>query len=180
MSSEIVCTHLSKFPDIDPSAFVVEGAALLGDVRIGPDSSIWYQCVLRADIESIEIGRGTNIQDATVIHLASDRGTKVGDYVTVGHRALLHACTIEDEVLVGMGAILMDGSVIGRECIVAAGSLVTKGFEAPAGSLVMGSPARVVRPLQAEERAGIRHWAEKYIEVSREHRAKCEATRREG
>ncbi|MEM6278157.1 MAG: gamma carbonic anhydrase family protein, partial [Verrucomicrobiota bacterium] len=147
MNPDPVCTHLSKSPNIHPSAFVAPGADILGDVTLGPRSSVWFQCVLRADIQRIEIGEGSNIQDGTVVHLASDLGTSVGRYVTVGHKALLHACEIGDEVLVGMGAIIMDGAIIGEKCIVAAGTLVTKGFEAPPGSLVMGSPGRIVRSL---------------------------------
>jgi carbonic anhydrase/acetyltransferase-like protein (isoleucine patch superfamily) len=171
MNSKPVCTHLGFSPDIPTSVFIAPGANILGDVTLGERASVWYQCVLRADISPIEIGEGTNIQDGTVIHMASDRGTKVGSFTTVGHKALLHACTIGDEVLVGMGAIVMDGAVIGSRSIVAAGSLVTKGFQAPEGSLVMGSPAKVVRALSAEEQSGLRHWAEKYIEVASEHRA---------
>ncbi len=170
MNPHSICTHLAIKPNIHPSAFVAPGADVMGDVVLGEDSSVWYQCVLRADIQRIEIGEGSNIQDGTVIHLASDLGTRVGRLVTVGHKAMLHACDIEDEVLIGMGAIVMDGAKIGRRSIVAAGTLVTKGFEAPEGSLVMGSPGRVVRSLSEEEQGGIRHWAEKYIQVSREHR----------
>jgi carbonic anhydrase/acetyltransferase-like protein (isoleucine patch superfamily) len=146
----------------------------MGDVILGEDSSVWYQCVLRADIERIVIGPGTNIQDGTIIHMASDVGTEVGSLVTVGHRALLHACTVDDEVLVGMGAILMDGVRVGARSIVAAGSLLTGGTEIPAGSLVMGSPGKVVRALSREEQLGIRHWAEKYVQVAREHREALE------
>ena len=175
MNTNPVCTHLSKVPDIDPTAFVAPGANVMGDVTMAENSSVWFQCVLRADIQSIVIGEGSNIQDGTVIHLASDLGTTVGRYVTVGHKAMLHACEIGDEVLIGMGAIIMDGAMIGSRSIVAAGSLVTKGFQAPAGSLVMGAPARVVRALREEEQLGIRNWAEKYIKVSREHREHLEA-----
>jgi carbonic anhydrase/acetyltransferase-like protein (isoleucine patch superfamily) len=165
-----ICTHLDKNPDIHDSVWIAPGAIILGDVSIGEQASIWYQCVLRADIQSISIGAGTNIQDGTVIHLASDLGTSVGSYTTVGHKALLHACEVDDEVLVGMGAIIMDGARIGARSIVAAGSLVTKGTEVPPGSLVMGSPAKVVRSLNLDEQKNIRSWAEKYIQVSKEHR----------
>ncbi|MEM7601627.1 MAG: gamma carbonic anhydrase family protein [Verrucomicrobiota bacterium] len=170
MNPYSICTHLSKKPNIHKTAFVAPGASVMGDVFLGEDSSVWYQCVLRADIQRIEVGEGSNIQDGTVIHLASDIGTRIGSYVTVGHKAMLHACDIDDEVLVGMGAIVMDGAKIGARSIVAAGTLVTKGFEAPEGSLVMGSPGRVIRVLGESEQQGIRHWAEKYIQVSREHR----------
>ncbi len=166
----MVCTHLSTSPSIDPTAYVAPGATLLGDVSLGPESSVWYQTVLRADIEKIQIGTGSNIQDGTVIHMASDRGTIVGDYVTVGHKALLHACTIGDETLIGMGAIVMDEAEIGAQCIVGAGSVVTRGFVAPAGSLVLGSPAKVVRPLSQGERDDLKGWALKYIQVAKEHR----------
>lgn len=167
-----VCPFLSEIPRIDESAFVAPGSVVLGAVSLGPESSVWYGSVLRADIERIRIGRGSNLQDGTIVHLASDRGTVVGDYVTCGHRCLLHACTVGDEVLVGMGATLMDGVEVGARSIIGAGALVTKGQLIPPGSLVMGSPARVVRPLTGDEQSGIRHWAEKYIHVAREHRAR--------
>lgn len=170
MHQKSICTHLFKTPDIHPAAYVAPGAVVLGDVTLGDRASVWYQCVLRADIQRIIIGEGTNIQDGSVIHLASDLGTTVGSYVTVGHKALLHACEVEDEILVGMGAIIMDGARIGARSMVAAGSLVTKGMRVPTGSLVMGSPARVVRSLSLEEQGGIRHWAEKYIAVAAAHR----------
>ena len=170
MESETVATHLTKSPIIHETAFVAPGANVLGAVTLGQDASVWYQVVLRADIESIEIGEGSNIQDGSVVHLASDEGTRVGSFTTVGHKVILHACDVGDEVLVGMGAIVMDGARIGSRCLIAAGSLVSKGFEAPAGSLVMGSPARVVRSLSQEEQVGLRSWAEKYIRVAREHR----------
>lgn len=174
MAPSRVCTHLSRNPDIATSAFVAPGAVVTGDVTLGEQSSVWYQCVLRADIEAIEIGPGSNIQDGTVIHLASDHGTKVGAYTTVGHKALLHACSIGDEVLVGMGSIVMDGAVVGDRSLVAAGSLITKGLHIPSGSLVVGSPARVVRSLGQREQRELRGWAEKYIRVAEEHRVHLE------
>tara|TARA_R110002096_G_scaffold33146_27_gene95942 strand:+ start:479 stop:1033 length:555 start_codon:yes stop_codon:yes gene_type:complete len=171
MNSEPVCNYLPNSPNIHPDSYVAPGAVVLGDVTIGAYASVWYQCVLRADIQKIQIGEGSNIQDATVIHLASDQGTRVGDYVTVGHRALLHACEIEDEVLIGMGAIVMDGARVGARSIVAAGSVVTKGMEVPPGSLVVGMPGKVVKSLSLNEQGNIKSWAEKYIRVSSEHRA---------
>lgn len=167
----MICTHLSKKPNLADDVFIAPGADIVGDVTIGSKSSVWHQCVLRADIESIVIGEGSNIQDGTVIHMASDLGTCVGNHVTVGHKALLHACHIEDECLIGMGAIIMDASVIGSQSIVGAGSLVTKGTKIPEGSLVMGSPAKVVRTLSTTERNEIKKWAEKYIKVASEHSA---------
>ncbi|MEM7697341.1 MAG: gamma carbonic anhydrase family protein, partial [Verrucomicrobiota bacterium] len=140
---DLVCTHLSISPTIDSTAYVAPQTTILGDVRIGPKASIWYQSVLRADIESIAIGEGSNVQDGSIIHLASDLGTSVGSYVTVGHRAMLHACRIGDECLIGMGAIVMDGAEIGPRCLVAAGALVPKGVKVPEGSLLIGSPAQI-------------------------------------
>lgn len=167
-----VCPHLFSDPDIHPTAWVAPGADVMGGVVLGANSSVWYGCVLRADIQRIVIGEGTNLQDGTIVHLASELGTSVGAYATVGHRALLHACEIGDEVLVGMGAIVMDGAKVGARSIVAAGSLVPKGREIPPGSLAMGSPAKVVRTLGLEEQRELRSWAEKYIRVAAEHRAR--------
>jgi len=165
----MICSHLKLQPKIAYDAFIAPGATVLGDVTIGPKSSIWYQCVLRADIEKIVIGEGSNIQDGSIIHMASDRGTVVGDFVTVGHKALLHASTIGAETLVGMGAIVMDGAEIGNQSIVGAGSLIPRGKVFPDGSLIVGSPAKLVKKLDREERLEIRKWALKYIEVAREH-----------
>ncbi len=171
MMTSPVCSHLPRHPDIHPSAWVAPGSAVMGDVVLGELASVWYQCVLRADIQRIVVGPGTNVQDGTIVHLASDLGTVVGAYATIGHRALLHACEIGDEVLVGMGAIVMDGAKVGDRSIVAAGSLVPKGREIPPGSLAIGSPAKVVRALGLDEQRSIRGWAEKYIRVAAEHRA---------
>jgi carbonic anhydrase/acetyltransferase-like protein (isoleucine patch superfamily) len=158
-------------PAIDPSAFVAPGAVVIGDVTLGEESSVWYNTVLRGDINEIKIGAHSNIQDGTVVHLADDYGAYVGEYVTVGHKALIHACKIDDEVLVGMGAIILDGAEIGARSIIGAGALVTKGKKIPPGSLVMGSPAKVVRALDETEQLAIKHWAEKYVEVAKKHRA---------
>jgi len=164
-----VCTHLKASPEAHPTSFVAPDARLIGDVSLAANTSVWYQCVLRADIEKIVIGPSSNIQDGTVIHLSSDMGTTVGQFVTCGHKALLHACSIDDEVLIGMGSIIMDGVEVGARSIVGAGSLVTAGTIIPPGSLVLGSPACVVRALDDEEQKSIRHWAEKYVQVSKEH-----------
>ncbi len=169
MATAKICSHIDKKPNIDKTSFVAPGAVVIGDVELGAHSSVWYQTVLRADIQRIVVGEGSNIQDGVVIHLASDRGTTVGKYVTVGHKALLHACVIEDEVLVGMGAIVMDGAVVGARSIVGAGTLIPPGKIIPPGSLVVGSPGRVVRVLSGAEQEAIRGWAEKYISVAREH-----------
>lgn len=166
--------YLDSSPTIDASAFVAPGADLIGDVTLAEESSVWFQTVLRADINRIVIGPRSNIQDGAVIHLADDFGTHVGELVTVGHKAILHACTIGDEVLVGMGAIVLDGAEIGPRSIIGAGALVTGGKKFPGGSLILGSPAKVVRTLSLDEQAGIKVWAEKYVALSRAYRERLE------
>ena len=166
---ERLARHLGKKPDVVRAAFVAPNATVIGNVTLGPLSSVWYGAVLRGDIHSIEIGEGSNIQDLAVVHLADDYGVKVGNYTTVGHSAIIHACTIGDECLIGMGATILDGAVIGDHCIVGANSLVTQRFVAPAGSMILGSPAKVVRPLKESELIGLRAWAEKYVEVAKAH-----------
>src|SRR3954471_2785141 len=164
--------HLGVKPDTARAAFVAKNATVVGNVKLGPDSSVWYGCVLRGDINTIEIGEGTNIQDLTLVHLANDLGASVGRYCTVGHRAIIHACEIGNECLIGMGATVLDGAVIGDRCIVGANALVTQRFIAPPGSMILGAPAKVVRPLRDDEQRALRHWAEKYIVVARAHAAK--------
>ena len=162
--------HLDAAPALHPSAFVAPGAAVIGDVTLGEESSVWFQAVLRGDLNRIVIGPRSNVQDGAVVHLADELGTTVGELVTVGHKAILHACTVADEVLVGMGAIILDGAEIGARSIIGAGALVTGGKKIPPGSLVLGSPAKVVRTLSSEEQAGIRVWAEKYVDLARAYR----------
>ena len=157
-------------PQIDPTAYVAAQAVVIGDVRIAAHASVWPMAVLRGDINFIEIGEGSNIQDGSIIHLADDLPTRVGKLVTVGHRAILHACTVEDECLIGMGATILDGTVIGKGSIVGAHALVTKGMQVPPGSLVMGTPAKVVRPLRPEEITDIRTWADHYIALAPLHK----------
>lgn len=163
---------LGKDPQIDPTSYVARGAIVIGDVRVGPRASIWHNCVLRGDINSIEIGEGSNIQDGTMVHLADNFGVKVGKHVTVGHAAMIHACTIGDECLIGMQATILDGAEIGEQSIIGAHSLVTNGTKIPPGSLAVGVPAKVIKQLSPEERAKIRTWAEKYEKVSAFHKAK--------
>jgi carbonic anhydrase/acetyltransferase-like protein (isoleucine patch superfamily) len=151
-------------PKLGAGVYIAKSAAVLGDVRIGDHSSIWYNATVRGDINYIEIGRGTNIQDNAVLHLADEFPCILGDYVTVGHSAVVHACTIGNEVLIGMGAIVLDGAVVGEQCLIGAKALVTQGTNIPAGSLVLGAPARVMRKLTPEERAGLKTWADKYVE----------------
>lgn len=166
---ERLTRHLGREPDTARAAFVAANATVIGDVTLGAHSSVWYGCVLRGDINSIVIGEGTNVQDGTVVHLADDFGVQVGNFTTIGHAAIIHACTIGHECLIGMGATVLDGAQIGDQCIVGANALVTRGFVAPPGSMVLGAPAKVVRALSDAERQALRGWADKYIEVSRAH-----------
>jgi carbonic anhydrase/acetyltransferase-like protein (isoleucine patch superfamily) len=170
-TEERLARHLGAKPRLAGAAFVAANATVLGDVTLGRDSSVWYGCVLRGDINSIEIGEGTNVQDLTMVHLADDHGVKIGRHSTIGHSAIIHACEIGDECLIGMGATVLDGARIGDRCIVGANSLVTQRFVAPPGSMVLGSPAKVVRPLTEAEKNGLRYWAEKYIKVAQAHAA---------
>lgn len=159
-------------PEIHDSAFVAASADVIGRVTLHEESSVWYNTTLRGDINEIVIGAHSNIQDNAVVHLADDYGCYVGEWVTVGHSAIIHACTIKDEVLVGMGAIVLDGAVIGERSIIGAGAVVTGGTIIPPGSLVLGTPAKVVRTLSEEEQMGVRYWAEKYVTQSRKFMAR--------
>lgn len=168
---------LGRDPQTSSAAFVADNASLMGDVQLARDSSVFYGCVLRGDIESIIIGEGSNVQDGTVIHLADNLPAVVGAHTTIGHVAMVHACRIGDECLIGMRSVVLDGAEIGDQCIIAAGSVVTPRARIPSGSMVMGMPGKVVRKLDAEERAGLRAWAEKYVFVARAHAAKQEKSR---
>ena len=161
--------HLGRDPDLSPAAFVASCARIMGDVQLGRDSSVFYGAVLRADIASIRIGEGSNVQDGCIIHLADDLDTVVGDHCTIGHAAILHACRVGNATLVGMRATILDGAVIGEECLVGAGSLVTQRMVVPARSLVLGSPAKVVRPLTPSEIESLHASAAKYRTVARAH-----------
>ena len=163
--SGLILPFRGVMPVIHPSAFIAPTATVIGNVTIGPEASVWFGCTLRADMSSIEIGARTNIQDHTVVHLASDVPTRIGSDVSVGHRCILHACTVGNRVLVGMGSILMDGAVVGEDSVVGAGSLLSRGKIFPPGSLILGNPARVLRPLTEEEKAGIAELARKYVDV---------------
>ena len=167
--------YLNTDPKIDPSAYIAEGATVIGAVDLKRDVSIWHSAVLRGDINSITIDEGSNIQDGSVVHLADDFGVSIGKYVTVGHSAVIHACTIQDECLIGMNATILDGAIIGKQSIIGANALITKGTQIPEGSLVLGSPAKVVRTLTEEERLSIKPWAEKYIITAQFHKSKFSA-----
>ncbi len=151
------------WPQIPDSAFIAASADVIGRVTLGDESSIWYNATLRGDINEISIGPRSNVQDNAVIHLADDFGCHVGELVTVGHSAILHACTVKDEVLIGMGACVLDGCVIGERSIIGANALVTGGTIIPPGSLVLGSPAKVVKTLDLKDQEEIKKWAEKYV-----------------
>ena len=131
-------------PQVDGSAFLAPGAVVAGDVRIGARSSVWFGCVLRSEVESVVIGEETNIQDLTVVHTDPGSPVVVGDRVSVGHRAVLHGCTLEDDVLVGMGAVVLNGAHVGRGALIGAGAVVTQGMSVPEGAMALGVPARVV------------------------------------
>ena len=149
-------------------AYVDEQATVIGRVTLGQRASVWPSAVLRADDAEIVIGEESNIQDNATIHISPDTPAKVGKGVTVGHNAVLHGCTVEDNVLVGMGAVVLDGAYIERDCIIGAGALVTGGKRIPAGSLVLGAPGKVVRPLTEDEIRSITTNAQEYVRLSRE------------
>ena len=159
--------QLSRFlrqpPTLGREVYIARTAVVVGDVTLGDHSSVWYNAVLRGDINRIVIGHHTNIQDNAVVHLADEFACHIGDWVTVGHSAIVHACTVGNECLIGMGAVILDGAIIGDQCLVGAKAVVTPGTRIPDGSMVLGTPAKVVRPLSQPERAQLRRWAEKYV-----------------
>lgn len=166
-----IYSYKGKFPLIHESVFVAPTASVIGDVHIGRDSNIWYNCVIRGDVNDIRIGERTNIQDGTVIHVTTDfQGTYIGDDVTVGHNAILHACVVEDFGFVGMQACVMDGAVVESFGMLAAGSLLTPGKRVPKGQLWSGSPARYMRDLKDEEIAYIKWSAPHYVELGQQHK----------
>lgn len=157
-------------PKIHETCFLADSAEIIGNVEIGKNTSIWYSCVLRADYNKIKIGEYTNIQDASVIHISKDYDTIIGDYVTVGHKAIIHACKIGNNVLIGMGSIILDGVEIEDNVLVGAGSIVTPGKRIPTGSLVLGTPARVVRKLSDEEIKQLKQSAVDYVKYAQNHK----------
>ena len=160
MSVKIFSPQIGKSVYIDPSAQVI------GRVRIGDYSSVWPGCVARADIQQIRIGRYSNIQDLSLLHVETNQGCTVGDYVTIGHQVCLHACTVKDMALVGIGSIVLDGAVIGEAVLLGAGSLVTHGQKLKSGSLYFGRPAKFVRKLSRAEIAGLKKWALRYVDYA--------------
>lgn len=158
-------------PRLAATAFVAEGAEVDGDVVLDEAVSVWYGAVLRGDIAAIRVGRATNVQDGCVLHTDGGQPCLVGRAVTVGHRAILHGCVVEDEALIGMGAVVLTGARVGRGALVAAGALVPEGMVVPAGMVAMGVPARVVRAVRAEEAERARHGVEHYLALTAVHRA---------
>ena len=160
---------LKTLRQTDETVVILPGAAVVGDVSFGPDCSVWFNAVLRGDGEPIAMGRGCNIQDNAVLH-SDVFPTTLGEYVTVGHGAIVHGCTVGDNTIIGMGAILLNGAKVGKNCIVGAGAVVTGKMDAPDGSMLLGNPARVVRPLTREEIAGLRDSAIHYTQLKEAYR----------
>lgn len=161
-----------RAPQVAGDVYIAPGASVIGDVHIAAGASIWFGAILRGDVDRLTIGRGTNIQDNSVLHVTKDRfPTWLGDEVTVGHRAVVHGCRVGDGALIGIGAIVLDGAEVGEDALVGAGALVPPGAKVPAGTLVVGTPARVVRALSADERSLQRARTLHYVTVARAHRA---------
>ncbi len=160
----MIRTFKGVTPTVDPTAYIDQSAQVVGDVVIGPESSVWMNVVIRGDVHRIRIGRQSNVQDLTMVHVMREtHPTTIGDEVTIGHSAVIHGCTIEDRVLIGMAAVPLNGAHIGSDCVVAAGTLVTEGTRIPPRSLVMGRPGKVKRELTDEEVAEIRWYAANYV-----------------
>jgi carbonic anhydrase/acetyltransferase-like protein (isoleucine patch superfamily) len=157
--------------DVHPTAFIAPGAVVLGEVTVGARASVWYQCVLRGDMDRIVVGEASNVQDGTVVHVDAGRPALIGARVGIGHRAVIHGCTIEDDCLVGMGSILLNDVRVGTGSVIAAGAVLAEGTLVPPGSLVMGVPGRVVRQVDDTLRARIRGTWHHYVELAARHRA---------
>src|SRR5213075_3009615 len=162
--------RLKLGPRIHPTACVVPGATVIGDVTLMEESSIWYGAVLRGDINRIIIGPRSNVQDNAVVHVDTGYPTSVGELVTIGHTAVVHACKIDNEVLIGMGAIVLDDVEVGARSIIGANAIVTMGMKIPPGSLVLGSPAKIRRQLTLDEQNDIARWAWSYVETAKQYR----------
>ena len=169
MAGPTIASYEGKAPRIHETAFVAPGACLIGDVEIGPGASVWYNCVLRADLNRIAVGARSNVQDGTVIHVEPHLPTLIGDDVLVGHMALLHACTVEDRAFVGMGSIAMDGSRIGAGAMLAAGALLGPGKALPPRELWAGRPARLMRAIGDRELERMGRQTALYCDLARRH-----------
>jgi carbonic anhydrase/acetyltransferase-like protein (isoleucine patch superfamily) len=171
-------SYRGRLPKVHPTAFVDDSAQVIGDVEIGEESSVWMTVVIRGDVNVIRVGRRTNIQDGTIVHVMHDtHPTRIGDDVTIGHGAIVHGCTIGDRVLIGMGAIVLNGATIGQDSIVAAGALVTEGATIPPRSLVMGRPGKVKRALNDAEVASIQEYADNYVRYRLDYQPAGDAVR---
>jgi len=162
--------HPADAPVVHPSAFIAPGADVLGAVTLGAEASVWYQCVLRGDIAAITVGARSNVQDLTMVHVDEGVPCTIGAGVGVGHRCILHGCTIDDDCLIGMGSILLNGVHVGTGSVIGAGAVVPEGMDIPPGSLVMGVPARIRRPVDDVLRGRIRLTVEHYVALARLHR----------
>jgi len=163
----------SRHPElIAPDVFIAPSADIVGQVSIGAESSVWFGSILRGDTDRIVIGRRSNLQDGCIVHVDAGSPTLIGDGVTVAHRAVVHGCVVEDDVLIGMGALVLTGARIGRESIIGAGALVTGGTVVPPRSLVLGLPGRVVREVTDEELESVRRTAQRYLEYARQYRGR--------
>jgi carbonic anhydrase/acetyltransferase-like protein (isoleucine patch superfamily) len=168
----LVLPYQGRWPRIDPSAWIAPGASVVGDVEIGRDSSVWYGSVLRGDVHAIRVGARTNLQDGSVLHVTQGRfPCQVGDEVTIGHRAVVHGCRVGDGALVGIGAVVLDGAELGAEAWLAAGALLAPGASIPARQLGVGTPAKALRALRAEELADQRERTLEYVRTAARHRA---------
>ncbi len=164
----MILRYQDKSPQVASDVFLAEGCKIIGDVVIGEQSSVWFNTVIRGDVNYVRIGKRTNIQDLTMVHVATGTyPTLIGDDVTIGHNAIIHACTIGDRCLIGMGAIVMDGAVIEEDCLIGAGAVVTPRTHVPRGTVMLGSPAKPARAVKPEELAWFKKSAEQYCEVAR-------------
>lgn len=170
----MIINYGDRKPSIAPTAFIADGVKIIGGVEIADNASILFNAVLRGDINDIRVGTCSNIQDNSILHVADEWPCIIGDYVTVGHGVNLHGCVIEDEVMVGMGAIIMNGVTVGYQSVVGAGALIPPNTTIPPRSLVIGVPARVKKELPEAEAASNKYWAEKYVRVTRTYREKSE------
>jgi gamma-carbonic anhydrase len=166
---ETISRNIRTAPRIAPDAYLAADATVVANVEIGPEASVWPQAVLRGDVAHVVLGAQSNVQDGAVVHTADELPAIIGKLVTVGHKAVVHACTVEDEVLVGMGAIILDGAQVGTRSIIGANATVTQGMKIPPGSMVLGTPAKVVRSLSEAEQEEIKMWALRYVRLSREY-----------
>ena len=169
----MIVTFQGKTPQVSPGAFIAETATLVGDVTVGPDSSVWYGAVIRGDSSRITVGRGSSIQDNAVLHTDKDHPLAIGDNVTIGHGAIIHCASVGSNTLIGMGAVLLDGAVIGDHCVIGAGAVVKEKAVVPTGSMMVGVPAKCVRELSPELRA-LLDAASPYVALSKAYLAEQE------